>query len=251
LLKVDIVKYLNRIHYKGELTPSLQALKMLQWAHLMNVPFENLDIHRKVSIDTSKLFEKIVDRNRGGFCYELNGLFYELLKQTGFDVKLVSARVYEQDKGFGPEFDHMAIIAHVNDMDYLVDAGFGDFALHPLEIRLNQELKDPAGIFKIVASQEQGYIVQKKNSEGEFIPLYLFTEIPREPNEFDAMCMYHQTSNQSHFTQKRICTLPLGDGRVTLSGNTLKVTRDQAVTTIPFKEDEIPGILWEYFKIKL
>jgi N-hydroxyarylamine O-acetyltransferase len=251
LLEIDIVKYLNRIHYKGEIIPSLQALKIIQRAHLMNVPFENLDIHRKVSIDITNLFEKIVFRNRGGFCYELNGLFYELLKQIGFDVKLISARVYEQGKGFGPEFDHMSIIARINGLDYLVDAGFGDFALQPLEIKLDKELKDPAGIFKIIAYNDQSKLVQKKSTEGEFIPQYLFTEIARNPNEFNEMCLYHQTSSQSHFTQKRICTLPLENGRITLTGNTLKVTRDHAVTTKPCKEEEIPGILWEYFKIKL
>jgi N-hydroxyarylamine O-acetyltransferase len=248
---MDIVKYLKRIHYNGDITPTFQTLKKLQWSHLMNVPFENLDIHRKIMINTSNLFEKIVVGNRGGFCYELNGLFYELLMQLGFDVKLISARVYQKDVGFGPEFDHMSIIANMNNVKYLVDVGFGDFALQPLELKLNEELPDPAGIFKIIPADEQSRLVMKKTSYGEFIPQYLFTEISRQSGDFDEMCMYHQTSIQSHFTQKRICSLPLGNGRITLTGNNLKITKDQIVTVKEIKEEEIPGILWEYFNIKL
>ena len=69
----------------------------------MNVPFENLDIQNKIKIDLDNLFDKIVIRNRGGFCYELNGLFYKLLKQIGFAVRMVSARgIIQQQKIITP-----------------------------------------------------------------------------------------------------------------------------------------------------
>ena len=80
---MEIAAYLSRIQYQGGLEPNLENLRNLQVAHLLHVPFENLDIHRKVEIDLEGSYEKIVKRNRGGFCYELNGLFYELLEALG------------------------------------------------------------------------------------------------------------------------------------------------------------------------
>ena len=81
--------YLKRINYSGSLEPSLKVLKQLQQAHLMSVPFENLDIHygRTIELDLDKIFNKVVVDHRGGFCYELNGLFGELLSMLGFKIK--------------------------------------------------------------------------------------------------------------------------------------------------------------------
>ena len=86
-------QYLERINYLDPVHPTPEVLTRLQVSHLMNVPFENLDIHNSVKINLANLFDKIVTRRRGGFCYELNGLFYELLTEIGFTVKMVSARV--------------------------------------------------------------------------------------------------------------------------------------------------------------
>src|SRR6266540_1131840 len=105
---MDIQAYLCRIHYRGGLAPTAAILRELHRAHLLTVPFENLDIHlgRPILLDQEALFDKIVTRRRGGFCYELNGLFALLLRELGFDVTLLSAGVAHADGGFGPEFDH-------------------------------------------------------------------------------------------------------------------------------------------------
>ena len=105
----DVAKYLARI---GLEEPSAVAgvgrLKLLQRQHLLNVPFENLDIHSKQAIvlDTEKFYRKIVNNNRGGFCYELNGLFNELLRELGFETRILSARVAKGNGEFNPEYDH-------------------------------------------------------------------------------------------------------------------------------------------------
>src|SRR5574342_783566 len=103
---MNVTEYLERITYSGEHKPSLETLNELQAAHLLTVPFENLDIHNKIKINLAHSYDKRITRRRGGFCYELNGLFFGLLKEVGFNVKMVSARVYDAEKGFGPEFDH-------------------------------------------------------------------------------------------------------------------------------------------------
>ena len=243
--------YLKRINYVGELTPSLEVLKHLQKFHLLHVPFENLDIHTDKKIELENTYDKVVRRNRGGFCYEVNGLFFELLKDIGFEVILISARTYEADKGFGPEFDHMAIIATLNGLEYLTDVGFGEFTFAPLKIELNTIQPDQRGIFKI-ENHEDDYLVVKKQSGDQFIPQYMFKEKAREINEFSEMLLYHQTSPLSHFTKKRLCSLPTENGRVTVAGNTLKITENGAIKETQLKnEEEFYDVLWEYFKVKL
>ena len=249
---MDTRQYLERIKYVGLLNPTIEELSKLQLTHLMNVPFENLDIHNKTKIDLKNLFDKIVTRKRGGFCYELNGLFYELLKEIGFTVKMISARVYDSKKGYSPEFDHMAIVTSIKNDNYLVDVGFGEFAFSPIEIVLNKDAIDPRGIFRIEIFDENYKTVLKKNAEGKFIPEYIFSEKERQLEEFCARCFYHQTSNESHFTQNRICSLPTIDGRITLTGNTLKITENGMIKEINLNnEQEIQQELWNYFRIKL
>src|SRR5215471_13583888 len=118
---MDVKKYLERINYWDGINDSADVLTKLQQSHLLNVPFENLDIHLGRRIELSNSYNKIVNHRRGGFCYELNGAFFQLLKLIGFDVKLISARVRNKEKSFGAEFDHMAIIAKTEDTKYLVD----------------------------------------------------------------------------------------------------------------------------------
>jgi N-hydroxyarylamine O-acetyltransferase len=249
---VDIKAYLERIRYTGSTEPLPEVLSALQRQHLLHVPFENLDIHYKVTIDPANSYTKVVLMERGGFCYGLNGLFYELLKEMGFVVKLVSARVYDSEKGYGPEFDHMAIIATCNDGDYLVDVGFGEFSFHPLKIELDKEQPDPRGVFRIEAYDKDYLVVEKKNAAGEFIPEYIFSENQRQPEDFLEMCTYKQTSPESHFTQKRVCSLSTYEGRITLKGNILKITTGDTVTEKELAtEADIEQALWDHFKIKI
>lgn len=248
---MDIKKYLKRIGYKDTTEPSLEVLSSLQTAHLFSVPFENLDIHNNIKIDLDNSFDKVVNRNRGGFCYELNGLFYKLLKELGFNAKIVSARVYQGEKGFGAEFDHMTIIVNLNSEEYLVDVGFGDFSYSPLKIILDKEIKDPRYTFKIERYDDVYKIIKQKSDDGTFVHKYLFSDVERSINDFKEMCIFHQTSNESHFTQNKICSLPVNGGRITLSGNTLITTTNGKVEKIDLNSDsELKKVLKEYFKIE-
>lgn len=244
-------KYLKRINYRGEIAPTFEVLRSLQKAHQLAVPFENLDIHTGRRIDLKRTYTKIVGENRGGFCFELNGLFFELLNSFGFNAKLISARVYEQERGFGQEFDHMAIIVTINGEKYLPDVGFGEFAFYPLKIDLNNLLEDPRGKFKINIYDDT-YLLVSKIEGDESTPLYIFSETERTPEEFEGMCFYHQTSPESHFTQKRLCSLPTENGRITISGNILKINIDGRVSEKILEDGyEFNEALWKYFRIKI
>jgi N-hydroxyarylamine O-acetyltransferase len=249
---MDIKQYLERINYTDPIDLTFETLSKLQFMHLMTVPFENLDIHNNAKINLTNSFNKIVTRKRGGFCYELNGLFYELLAAIGFTVKMISARSYNDKEEYSPEFDHMALIVTLNNDNYLVDVGFGEFVFYPVKIELNKDTSDPRGIFSIETFNESYKVIKKQNAGGAFIPEYIFSEKERTLEEFYGMCNYHQTNIQSHFMQKRICSLPTKNGRITLTGNTLKITDNGEVKDRHLNnEQEVLQVLWDYFGIQL
>ncbi|TGE23110.1 arylamine N-acetyltransferase family protein [Hymenobacter metallicola] len=244
-------RYLDRIQYAGPLATSLPVLRALQAAHLFHVPFENLDIHRGQPIHLTHSYEKVVEAGRGGFCYELNGVFYELLTALGFTARLISARVFSSATTFGPEFDHMAILVTLPEGEYLVDVGFGEFTQGPLANQLGLVQTDPRGHFVLEQYDATYRVVSKLSGEGQ-VPEYLFTTTARTLPDFAAMCRYHQTSPASHFTQKRLCSLATETGRVTISGTTLKITQGELVEErILPDEAEFNEALARYFNVRL
>lgn len=188
--------------------------------HLRTVPFENLDIHlhREIVTDVEAFYEKIVERRRGGFCYELNGAFAELLRRLGFEVSMLSAGVHTEGDRFGPDFDHMTLLVRADDALWLADVGFGDSFLRPLRMDTAEVQVDRGGEFRIASSGEERILV--KNGE----PEYRFTLDPRTLTDYAGMCQYHQSSPQSSFTRKRICSMATAEGRITLSDRKLIIT---------------------------
>lgn len=246
--------YLRRIGLDEppEVTPA--GLAGLMSAHLAAVPFENLDIHMGVPIelDVDAIVAKLVERGRGGFCYELNGAFAELLGWLGFSVSLLEARVHTPD-GPGIPFDHLCLEVDVGDGGgpWLVDVGFGSAFAEPLHLDVGPvEQRDPAGVFQVVDAGDgwEGWcdLVQ------DGAPQYRFSRQPCDLQDFAGGCLHHQTSPDSHFTQKTVCTLPVAGGRITLSATTLIVTSaDGRRTTSELTPTEIGPLLADQFGIHL
>jgi N-hydroxyarylamine O-acetyltransferase len=222
---MDAAAYLQRINYDGPLTPSVETLRQLHLAHLLTVPFENLSIHWRepIVLSDDALFEKIVRRQRGGFCYELNGLFAALLRSLGFNVTMLSAEVANNKGEFGPPFDHMTLMVTLEER-WLADVGFGDSFREPLRLDEREPQIQGDDAFRI---EEIGthLVMSRRPENGDWQPQYRFTLEPYGFADYDEMCRYHQTSPQSHFTQKRICSLCTDDGRLTLSDMRLITTR--------------------------
>lgn len=122
---VDSARYLERINYHGSREPILPNLQALHEAHMLAMPFEDLDIPlgRAIVLNEAFLWTKIVEHHRGGFCYELNGLFALLLRTLGFQVDMLSAAAARSTGGFGPDFDHLTLLVHL-EQDWLADVGF-------------------------------------------------------------------------------------------------------------------------------
>lgn len=222
----DVRAYIDRINYHGPIAPNLETLRGLHLAHLLTVPFENLDIHlgRPIVLDLGRLFTKIVERGRGGFCYELNGLFADLLRALGFRLDLLSARVGGSDGGFGPEFDHLALLVHL-ERRWLADVGFGKSFRQPLLLD-DPEPQTQDGIAYRVGCVGEEWTFAQRQPPDEWKSEYRFTLTPRRLGDFAAMCRYQQTSPESHFTRGRLCSRALPEGHVTLSEHRLIVEEE-------------------------
>ena len=198
---VNITAYLDRINYHGPIAPTAETLRELQVSHLLTVPFENLSIHARqpIALDDNALFEKIVKRRRGGFCYEANGLFAALLRALGFDVKMLSAEVANAEGEFGPDFDHMALMVTIDER-WLVDVGFGDSFLEPLLIDKRGAQWQGERAYRIDSDGRRLILMRRDDvADGEWKAQYRFTLQPYEYSDYEEMCRYHQTSPQSHF----------------------------------------------------
>ena len=250
---MNIKAYLERINYIGSLVPTAETLRELQVAHLLAVPFENLSIHAKepIVLADEALFTKIVERRRGGFCYEANGLFASLLRELGFDVAMLSAGVAIAEGGFGPDFDHMVLMVSL-DQRWLVDVGFGDSFLEPLLLDDRGEQVEGERAYRILPDGAH-LVLARRDNGGEWKAQFRFTLRPYEYADFAEMCRYHQTSPESHFTRARICSRATREGRITLSEMRFITTsknggRQERLLT---NQKEQADILREHFGIEM
>ena len=250
-VRFDVQEYLDRIGYTGGLDQSIQTLRLLHRAHMLSVPFENLDIHlgRRIVLNEDAFFAKIVGARRGGFCYELNGLFSSLLRRLGFNVTRLSAGVARADGSFGPDFDHMALMVELEDV-WLADVGFGDSFLEPIRLDDSVVSIDPTGAYRVDAQGDSRVMLRQKD-DGQWAPQYQFTLQGRELPEYQEMCNYHQTSPKSSFTQKRVCSLATESGRITLSELTLITSEGGRREERVLAENEFKAALATYFGITL
>jgi N-hydroxyarylamine O-acetyltransferase len=217
----ELDAYLARIGAARPARADATALRELQLRHLRTVPFENLSIHlgEPIVLEPGALLDKLLRRRRGGFCYELNGAFSDLLSSLGFGVTLLAARVFGDD-GPGPPFDHLALRVDADGSGpWLADVGFGRHSSYPLRLDSREEQADPGGTFRIAETPDGDLDVIR---DGQ--PQYRLEPRPRSLGDFEPTCWWQQTSPRSHFTRSLVCSLLTGDGRITLKDRTLVET---------------------------
>jgi N-hydroxyarylamine O-acetyltransferase len=220
---MDVDAYLDRLGVAWPAAPDLATLRHLQERHLAAVPFENLSIHlgEPIELTEEALFGKIVRRRRGGFCYELNGLFAALLRSLGYAAALHAAQVFRPDGTLGPPLDHAAIVVSLDEEEWLVDVGFGRFSRHPLRLSGVDAQSDPDGEFLVLDAPHGDVDVLQDGK-----PQYRLERRPRPLSDFVPMAWWQATSPSSHFTKSLTCSRPTSQGRVTLSGDRLIETVD-------------------------
>jgi N-hydroxyarylamine O-acetyltransferase len=248
---LNVPAYLDRIAYTGPIAPTIEVLRGLHRAHMMSVPFENLDIAlgRKIVCEQDAFIQKIVERRSGGFCYELNGAFAGLLRAIGFKVTLLSARVPRDDGSESPEFDHLALRVDF-DQPWLADVGFGDSFLEPLLLQHAVEQQQDGWIYRVVECGDS-FWMERADRDAIWKRQYSFTLTPRSLHDFADMCLYHQTSPESPFTRKSICSMATLGGRITVAERKLILTSNGAKEERLLTSDEWRAALKKHFGVVL
>lgn len=253
---MNIPAYLTRLNYSTSVKPDAETLHGLQFAHLLNVPFENLDIglKRPIQLSEEALWEKIIVHKRGGFCYELNGLFARLLKQIGFDVTYLNARVFNREGNLGIDFDHLALLVRIpqDSTRWLADVGFGDSFNEPLSFEERGEKVQGLRTYRLEQTSE-GSITWQKNYDGSWERQYFFDLQPHNfPTDYETACLYHQTSPDSSFTHRRIISKATPDGRVSLeAGRLIVTTHGQREERLVANQEEYQTLLKDHFGVVL
>jgi len=253
---MDVKSYLERIGYNKPVKPDADTLRGLHYAHMLTVPFENLDIHfgKPIQLNETALWNKIIVRKRGGFCYELNGLFAWLLKRVRFEVTYLNGRVYNDNGKYGREFDHLALLVEIpgSSERWLADVGFGDSFVRPLKMIFGKEQAQSLRSYRL-EKIEDGIDLWRRNYDGTWTSQYFFDLYPRHfPGDYNASCQYHQSSPNSSFTRDFVISRTTPDGRISLDPNNLTITRKGRQKKRPIKDnDEYQDYLKHRFGIEL
>ena len=199
---MDLKAYFDRIGFNDEARPDLATLKALHRAHLLAIPYENLDVQlgRTVTTAPDAAFDKIVRRRRGGWCYEMNGLFGAVLDAIGFKVMRLAGGVGRDTAGDEKLGNHLVLLVDLGE-PWIADVGFGDGALEPFSLK--------AGAFS-----QDGYDFRLEQLDGGWWRLHNhplggasnfdFALKPADPALLAEKCHWLQTSPESGFVQNAV-----------------------------------------------
>ena len=249
---MNLEKYFNRIKLEGFVKPTSEVLQEIHKNHVFEIPFENLDVYRKkvFSIDTASVYKKVIEGGRGGYCYELNSLLYTFLSEIGFTSRILSARIFTEDGSIGPLFDHMSVYVQT-EREYLLDVGFGELFITPLEIRPGVQF-DGRHYFNIEKWGEDEFLLQMSSNGIDYQKKYTFNLNPVRIEDFEAMNLDKQTNPESYFVKNLICTKPTAQGRLTIFNQKLVEKVGELREERPIlSESHLHELLIEKFDIKI
>lgn len=233
--------YLERVAYHERPQVDLATLRALHRAHLLAIPFENLDIVRGVpfGIEEAEIIDKLVTRRRGGFCYEQNGLFALVLEKIGFTVFRMAASMGTSEVPT-PPLDHLCLRVEIEGRSYLADVGSGASFVDPLAMD-SADAQVSAGIaYRVRPVRDELWHCEYQVGE-DWQLKYAFTLEDRPLSDFVSGCVYQQTSPDSHFTQRRVCSRATFEdgvwGRISLSDAKLVITQGSDKQEIPIESD--------------
>jgi N-hydroxyarylamine O-acetyltransferase len=246
--KLELDAYLRRIGYGGDLHPTRAVLEALHLAHATHIPYENLDVllKRPIRLDLASLQDKLVHAVRGGYCYEQNTLFAAVLREIGFPVTSLAARVRYRTTLTLPR-THMTLLVEADAERFLADVGFGSSGLIlPVPFGNEAEAGHFAWTYRVVG--EAGLHVLQSLRDNCWIDLYAFSLEPQEPADYEMANYYVSTHQASRFvhtlTVQKITPLE----RHTLRDREYTVDRGVSVTTRQLTgADDIPALLTEVF----
>jgi arylamine N-acetyltransferase len=252
-MDMDIQRYLERISYSGPLDGSAQALFALQEAHYIAVPYENFDIlqGRPISLELPDIYQKIVLSRRGGYCFELNGLFGWLLRELGYPVTEYFSR-YLRDEPPLPMPRHRILVVEAEGKKWFVDAGVGGVVPRwPLLMAPGLEQKQSDEIYRLQTDSILGNVIQEYR-HSEWSNYISFTDSPAYPVDFAATNYWCQHAPESIFNKEPMAAILTPDGRVTMFGREVRIFSPKGVIVIPVEtKQDIRKMAREYFRISL
>jgi N-hydroxyarylamine O-acetyltransferase len=250
LKDAEIINYLSRIKLDDS-NPTLEGLTQLQEHHLENIPFENLDIvvGRTIDLSFPHLFDKIVLKMRGGYCFELNTLYAELLKAIGFSPKPVLGRVWLSNPNRTPPRNHLAYLVELDGKTYVTDVGFaGLISSIPLDINVASPVNDKDGLMRVMELVNHQFMIQRHNGK-EWTNLYSFENVEISDEDIDISNYYMSTHPKSHLIQHKCVGRNTKEGRIGLFNNkmsTRKGIKAVGKKRVDFGEDWIETIKNEF-----
>ncbi|MCL2045606.1 MAG: arylamine N-acetyltransferase [Oscillospiraceae bacterium] len=251
----DIDMYLDRIGLKGTHIPKTrEGLDMLQFAHLCAIPFENLDLwdfDTQIEFDIPSLWDKIIIRKRGGYCFELNAFYYNLLQRLGFEVFPVAARSVPVDgKDLFPASMHRMTVAVIDGKRYVTDVGFGSAAAARASICLDdydeQDIK--GSIHTVEDMPDYNKLVIRHTDEG---PAHIFKFMCLPYPHLDFIGANHYMS-ATGFRGRRMVQMHTPKGGISIDGAIFReyIDGEKFETPIP-TADDAAKVLLERFNMPL
>jgi N-hydroxyarylamine O-acetyltransferase len=247
----SLASYFSRIGFAASSENKLNVAEMM-CAQLYSIPFENLDVLAGlgVSMAPEDIVEKLIHRRRGGYCYELNGIFAMALAALAIPYRFVAAR---------PMFypvrrpkTHMAIVAEYDRHAWLLDLGFGSYGIRepiPL-LESDQEIVQGHDRFKLSRWDNGEYLLEAWVN-GAWAKQYAFADNAVEWIDFYPVNYLNSTHKDAIFVQKHVIILHNQQGRNMLVGDTLKTIREGTVTETKVTAEQLPSLLDRYFGISL
>ncbi|MGE0775083.1 MAG: arylamine N-acetyltransferase [Sphingomonadaceae bacterium] len=213
----DIPAYLARIGLAEQPAPDLAGLIAIQRAHRLAIPFENLDIRlgRGIDLDPDHVFDKLVLRRRGGYCFEQNGLFLSALLAMGFAARPLLARVWLFAADAPPK-THMLILVTLNGEEWIADAGFGGSYTPPMPLA-EQEMQSPDGTrHRLLRDGEFGWMLERQAGQGEWSGQYSFSTARVWPSDIALANHFTATAPGSRFVENAVASVALPTGFASL-----------------------------------
>lgn len=223
-MNAELLKdYFKRIHHSEKTVPDLNGLKMLVKNHTHNIPFENLNplLNIPVNLDLDSLVQKIIYNGRGGYCFEQNLLFMEVLKTLGYEVEPLAARVHASGENKNAR-THMFLLATIEESQFIADVGFGGATpTQPLRLEPGLIQKTPHTTYRITENNKEFSLEYLKDNDWK--PLHTFDFQKQFPIDFQMANWYTSTFPSSHFRHQLSVALAGEGKRFGLRNNQLSI----------------------------
>lgn len=252
---IHLQNYFDRIHYQGPTTPELSTLQAIHALHPAYIPFENIDVllDRGISLDLDNIQQKLIGDRRGGYCFEQNALFLEVLKQLGFEAESLMARTvwrHPDNTPLGPR-THQVLKVRIDGEWWLADVGYGGLVLtDPLRLETEQEQQGKHEAFRF-KTHDHGWMLQV-NIQGQWEDLYNIGSQPQEPIDMEVANWFTSASPNSKFRHNLMMARATPDTRYALLNNRLTIRpRNGVPEQRELNPEQLADALEECFGLKV